>query len=204
MDWNLVIEIGKVVGGSIVAITTVWKVAPKIWAKMVGCIMHEMQVQMNKMSADVSFIVSELKTNGGTSLRDSVIRNEETLGRIEAMTWNNVEVQRARMDNDQQLIFITDENGDITWVNRAYVRHTGRTIDEVRGSGWVNVVHPDSREEVVEAWYDSVKHDREFEMVVHLIDTSGISFKLDVRSYKMTSYEGKTAGFMGIGEVVSG
>lgn len=202
MDWNPIIETGKVVGGVIVALTTVWKIAPKIWAKLMGWMMHEMQEQMTQMSSDISFIVSELKTNGGTSLRDSVVRNEEILCRIEAMTWSNVEVQRARMDNDAEMIFITDKDGNFTWVNRSYSRHTGRTIHELEGSGWINVIHPTQREKVKEIWYESVKHNREFEMIILFLDTAGVSFKADVRSYKMTSADGsKTIGFMGVGEV---
>ena len=202
MDWNLLIEIGKVVGGVIVALTAVWKIAPKIWAKLVGWMMHEMQEQINQMSSDITFIVSEIKTNGGASLRDSVIRNEEILGRIESMTWSNIEVQRARMDNDAEMIFITGKDGNCTWVNRSYARHTGRTIEEIKGSGWVNVVHPLVREEVKEAWYEAVKHNREFEMVIRFLDTAGVEFSADVRSYKMTSSDGKTIGFMGVGEVI--
>lgn len=203
MDWNPIIEIGKVVGGVAVALTTAWKIAPKIWARLTGWMMHRIQDQIAEMSKDITFIASELKTNNGASLRDSVIRNEETLGRIEAMTWNNIEVQRARMDNDDEMIFLTDAKGNVTWINRSYARHTGRTIDEVKGSGWVNVVHPTEREEITEAWYQAVRHDREFEMVICFLDTAGVSFKVDVRSYKMTSADGKTTGFMGVGEVVS-
>ena len=206
MDWNPLIDVGKVVkvvGGVLVAVTTLWKVLPKFWAKITGWMMHEIQSQIADMSKDITFIASELKTNGGRSLRDSVIRNEKTLGRIEAMTQNNIEIQRARMDNDDQMIFLADEKGNCTWVNRSYSRHTGRTIEEIKGSGWVNVIHPASREETVETWYESVKHNREFEMVVSFLDTAGVAFKADIRSYKMTSADGKTTGFMSIGEVIS-
>jgi len=202
MDWNPLIEIGKIMGGAIVAIATAWRLVPKIWAKVSGWMMYAMQEQITKMSADIEFIVSELKTNGGASLRDSVIRNEETLNRIESMTWSNVEVQRARMDNDREMIFITDEKGDCTWANRAYARHTGRTIEEVRGSGWINVVHPSQRDRVAKAWYDAIKHNREFEMIIEFMDTADVAFKGDVRSYKMTSAKGETTGYMGVVEVI--
>jgi len=209
MDWNLLIDIGKVVGGAIVALTTAWKIAPKIWASLVKRMMHEMQEQMNQMSDDIKFIASELRTNGGSSLRDAIDRNNnehvlfnKTLSSIESMTWNNIEVQRARMDNDDEMIFITGADGNCTWVNRSYARHTGRTIEEIKGSGWVNVVHPAERERIKEAWYEAVKHNREFEMVIKYLDTAGVTFSADVRSYKMTSSDGKTTGFMGVGEVI--
>lgn len=214
MDWNPLIEIGKIVGGVAAAIITawrIWKIIPKVWAKLTGWMMQEMQEQITKMSVDISYIVSELKTNGGTSLRDAIDSSNKkhaalakTLENIEALVVNNVEVQRARMDNDDQMIFLTDEKGHITWVNRSYVRHTGRTIEEVKGSGWINVVHPIERESVAKDWYDSVRHNREFERIVQLLDTTGISFKLDIRSYKMKAANGKTIGFMGVGEVTSG
>ena len=202
MDWLPLIELGKVVGGVAVAIATIWKVIPKLWNKLVGLMTHEMQAQITQMSVDISFIVTELKTNGGASLRDSVIRNEDTLGRIEAMTWNNVEIQRARMDNDPEMIFITDKVGNLTWVNRSYSRHTGRTIEELQGSGWINVIHPTIRERVKESWYEAVKYEREYEQSICFMDTAGVEFTVDVRSYKLTSTDGEVTGFMGSGNVV--
>jgi len=209
MDWNPLIEIGKVIGGVAVAITAIWQLIPRIWGRLTGWMMHEMQEQITKMSEDISYIVSELKTNGGTSLRDAIDRTNtehvglyKTLSNIETLVENNVEVQRARMDNDEQMIFLTDAKGNITWVNRSYSRHTGRTINEVKGSGWINVLHPAGREACVEEWYDSVKHNREFERVCDLVDTAGVQFRVDVRSYKMTDSDNKTTGYMGIGEVI--
>ena len=208
MDWNPLIELGKIVGGVAVAIAAVWKIVPKIWANIVGWIMHDVQEQMSKMSTDITYIVSELKTNGGSSLRDAIDRNNDehivlnkVLSNIESQNCVNAEVQRARMDNDNQMIFITDQKGDIEWVNRAYSRHTGRTLNEVVGSGWVNVLNPPGRDECVEDWYDSVKHNREFERVCNLIDTNGVPFDVDVKSYRMTDAHGNTTGFMGVGEV---
>ena len=202
MDWGPIIELGKVGGGVFVALTAIWKLIPRGWLWVKNCMMSGIQHQINQMSADISFIAAELKTNGGSSLRDSVISTEETLGRIEAMTWSNNEIQRARMDNDAEMIFITDKEGHCTWINRSYARHTGRAFKEVEGSGWINAIHPDHRASVVKAWYSAARHDREFEKTIVFLDTAGISFNVDIRSYKKTSADGHTIGFMGVGEVV--
>ncbi len=203
MDWNFWIEVAKVVGGSIAALIAAWKIVPKIWSTISGWMMKDLYTQITKMSEDINFIVSELKVNAGSSIKDALVRNEASLKRIEAMSWSNVEVQRARMDNDPELIFITDPDGNCLWVNRTYSRLSGRSIEELKGSGWVNVIVPEERDEVKEAWYDSAEGDREFEMRVTYKDTSGREFEVDIRSYKMTSPDGKTTGYMGAGALVS-
>lgn len=202
MDWNFVIEVGKVVGAVGVVSAAVWKIAPKIWSALKGWMMQDIHAQICQMSKDITYIVSEVRTNGGTSIKDALVRNEQALARIEAMSHSNVEIQKARMDNDPQLIFITDSEGNCLWVNRSYSRLSGRGIDELKGSGWINVITPDEREEVKELWYEAAESNREFEMRVTYQDTLGKKFQVDIRSYKMTSPNGETTGYMGAGALV--
>lgn len=197
-------EIGKVVGGVFIAVTTIWKVVPKIWTRVCRWMMEALQVQITKMSNDISFIVSELKTNGGASLRDAVVQNSEALKRIENMSFNNIEVQRARMDNEPQMIFITDAAGNCEWTNRSYTRHTGRSLEELKGTGWVNALHPDNRESIQTEWYQATKENREFEWRVKFKDTADRVFESDFRSYKMSGPDGLTAGYLGVGEILEG
>ncbi len=198
MDWNLIIEIGKVVGGAAIALAAIWKVAPKIWKAMSGWIMHDLNLQITQMSKDITFIVAELKLNGGTSVKDAINRNEVTLLRIEANLSLANERQRARMLDTPEMIFETDVNGNYVWVNRTYTRTVQRAMPELLGKGWVNGIEADQREGVVDEWYKSVEEDREFEMNFSFQTPNGIVIPVTCQSYRMRDQRtGEIIGYLG-------
>jgi PAS domain S-box-containing protein len=57
---------------------------------------------------------------------------------------------RTLADNIAQLAWIADETGSLVWVNRRWTEYTGLALEEVKGSGWQAVPHPEYRERVVE------------------------------------------------------
>jgi PAS domain S-box-containing protein len=53
-------------------------------------------------------------------------------------------------------IFITDDNGEITYTNSAFQEYTGKNNDELLGMGWVRTVHRDDRSIPEKAWSKAV------------------------------------------------
>ena len=51
-------------------------------------------------------------------------------------------------DNMSQLAWMTDENGYIFWYNKRWYDYTGASFEEMKGSGWKKVHHPDEVERV--------------------------------------------------------
>ena len=54
-------------------------------------------------------------------------------------------------------IFITDENGEVTFTNSAFQKYTGKTNDELLGMGWARSVHRDDRKVPEMAWAKAIK-----------------------------------------------
>jgi len=50
---------------------------------------------------------------------------------------------RTLADNISQLVWMADEHGAAFWFNHRWHEYTGATLDEMRGSGWEKVLHPD-------------------------------------------------------------
>jgi PAS domain S-box-containing protein len=50
---------------------------------------------------------------------------------------------RTLADNIAQLAWMADETGRIFWYNTRWFEYTGRTLEEMQGSGWQKVHHPD-------------------------------------------------------------
>ena len=60
----------------------------------------------------------------------------------------NEERFRTLADNIDQLAWSADASGSVDWYNQRWYNYTGRTFEQVRGSGWQNLVHPDHAKRV--------------------------------------------------------
>jgi PAS domain S-box-containing protein len=83
------------------------------------------------------------------------VRVERT--RIEAALRQNEARFRGMNDASPLGVFVTDPQGDCTYVNPAWLRIAGITSNEARGHGWGRAIHPDDRERVLGEWYAAVK-----------------------------------------------
>src|SRR5690606_38475800 len=51
-----------------------------------------------------------------------------------------------------QIVWVSDAEGDVIEPSPQWERVTGQSWEELRGDGWLQVVHPDDREPTLEAW----------------------------------------------------
>jgi PAS domain S-box-containing protein len=49
-------------------------------------------------------------------------------------------------------LWMSDENGEITYVNQTWIDWTGRSFKEHLGSGWLDAIIPEDRQKVRETW----------------------------------------------------
>ncbi len=54
-------------------------------------------------------------------------------------------------------IYLTDKDGDYTYVNRTWCETSGLSPEEALGKGWVKGLHPENRTTIVKNWYESVQ-----------------------------------------------
>jgi PAS domain S-box-containing protein len=101
----------------------------------------------------------------GDELGVLVDRFNEMLARIESRT-SEVEKERARFqfmaESMPQKIFTAAPSGDIDYLNRQWLEFSGLTLEQMKGWGWVQVVHPDDLEENVRLWRRSVESGESF------------------------------------------
>jgi PAS domain S-box-containing protein len=57
---------------------------------------------------------------------------------------------RTLADNLAQFAWMAQPDGSIFWYNKRWFDYTGTTLDEVQGSGWRTVIHPDHADRVAE------------------------------------------------------
>lgn len=193
VDWHVWAEISAVVGAGIVALKWLWKYIPRLYHKvrynMFG--IGEIKADIGELREVVKFVANELRPNGGASVRDS-------LNRIELRQVLQEQRQKAILSDMSVGVFETDNEGLFIWVNRKYLRMTGRAPSEVSGTGWINTVAERDRERVWEEWTHAVQEAREFESRFLLITPEGGRKEVCVRTYKMSNDLNEPLGFIGM------
>lgn len=125
---------------------------------------------------ELSDIKKELTPNGGTSIKDTVNKLAVSMDKV-VTSVESLSVQGTRMELRQQNVlnsvtvptFETDKNGECIFANKAYLELIGRSMEEIRGPSWVNMIHPDDRTKVKSEWESAVLEKRNFELTYRIV-----------------------------------
>jgi PAS domain S-box-containing protein len=94
------------------------------------------------------YLVKPFSARELVSRADNLVR----LARARAETLHALQASEQRFremaDNSPVIIWITDVNGEVTFLNRTWVEFTGLPRENACGSSWLNLVHPDDRERI--------------------------------------------------------
>lgn len=192
-EWMTLLEVVGILGGAAVGIRILWKLLKLLRKKAnnmfgIGDLKHDIEA----LSESVQFIVAEFSPNGGKSNRD-------VLNRIELRQVLQEQRQKAILSDMSVGVFETDSEGEFIWVNRKYLRMTGRAPDEVKGSGWINTVAVRDRDRVIQEWNSAIAEEREFESEFMLITPDNKRVQVQARTYKMVTPEtNEPLGFLGM------
>lgn len=127
---------------------------------------------------------AELQPNGGGSLHDV----------IQAIA----AAQRAQDDRDATPLFWSDASGRLTHVNRAYLQLSGRTREELVGTGWTNFIAPADRPRVIERWREAVLEARDFDEIFAVQDLHGFfGCQVHGRATRLLNGSGRLLGYYG-------
>lgn len=175
----LLITLGAI-AGALIAVSNLGKVVKDFVVRIYNYV-KERQMKKEKMSVIVNqfdciqqkldSLVSELRPNGGKSLRDLVEKINEN-------TTYNREYVRATLDNDIQMIYETDNKGDIVWVNNTFGRYAGKQIGDLLHSGWLDTVSNEERGDIREEWQLSVEEHRDINIEYDMISYDGTKMRV--------------------------
>lgn len=144
----------------------------------------------------VPAIKAQFFNNGGSTLRDAVDRLNTRLCIMEAR-------EKALIQEHDMAVFIADEDGRTTWVNRTYCRLFGVGEHDAVGYGWKNMMAPDERDDYTHEWESAVKDRREFVRTARCVHSmGGAEIVVKVRAYPMDSPGSTQRGYTGFIEPV--
>jgi PAS domain S-box-containing protein len=84
---------------------------------------------------------------------------------------------QAMANGIQQLAWMADADGSITWYNQRWYEYTGTTLEQMQGWAWQSVHDPDVLPRVLEGWREAIAAGRPFGMEFPLRGADG-SFRM--------------------------
>lgn len=98
-------------------------------------------------------------------------------------------------------IFISNKENQCIYCNKAFLKTTGLTLDEFSGKIWLNLIHPDDRARVSDAWKELEKHRGLLQVECRVLRTNGSSIWVKIQ-YAHMSGNGAFLGHMVVMENV--
>ena len=95
------------------------------------------------------------------------------------------------------LIWISDTSGRCTWFNRAWLSFTGRTMEQERGDGWTDGVHPDDKARCVTTYAGCFERREPFRMDYRLRRADGTWRITDDTGVPRFTADGRFVGYIG-------
>ena len=103
------------------------------------------------------------------------------------------------------LVWLSEPHGQRTFFNRAWLDFTGRSPAESEGRGWLESVHPEDRESVLNTWGAALAARREFRVEYRLRHADGRYRRIRESGTPRIPPDESMIGYMGVGqEVIEG
>lgn len=153
---------------------------------------YEFPTRLHEVDDKLNQILTELKPNGGSSLKDQLNRLEAHVSISEAQ-------RRLLMDASLQGIWTSDVRGKCTWINETFKIKTEAHAEELLGDNWINCIHPHDRDQVQKEWESAIKDGRIFNLfyrVINLKTQTPMSVKGTATPAK--NFDGSIVGYNGV------
>lgn len=133
----------------------------------------------------------ELQPNGGYSLVDKIDRIDKSVVVLSGQ-------QRVMFEWYNDGIWQSDLSGECIYANRSLSEMMGLSIDDLKGRGWVNAIHPEDRDKVYTEWFLCVKESRAFVMTYRFLnqETNEVT-PISAHAYILKSENGTSVGYIG-------
>jgi len=130
-------------------------------------------------------------------LGNAIIRMKENLRRFTTEIEKSREQFKQVADSAPVMIWMTDENKLCNFVNKGWLKFTGRKKEQELGYGWIEGMHPDDYSRCAEAFEDAFNERKEYS-IEYRFRKSGDEYRwLTENATPVYSTEGKFEGYIG-------
>lgn len=106
------------------------------------------------------------------------------------------ELFRTLSDTAPVGIALTDESGEMTYINQNYTEMTGLTLKEAQRSGWKNVIHPEDLARVLQVRTAAIARNENYAMSYRYLRKDGRIVWADTVTRRFSRDEGKGRGYV--------
>ena len=142
-------------------LTTLLGFLGAVWLKVLRPAMQFID-KHDDVVQSIETIENEITCNGGGSLKDSVIRLNDTCGRIENRQKIIEQRTKASLHYSNTALFETDKKGRLVWTNEPFYLMTGQTLTDIKGYDWITYIHEEDREEFLQEFKSCLEMNRKF------------------------------------------
>lgn len=139
----------------------------------------------------VNRIEKEVKTNGGSSLKDTVISMKTILNRIEISQKVIEQRTKSSLHCYEQALFEVDQEGKLTWANDKFLATTACATCNFSDYDWVSIITEEDREDFIKELNSCLSMSRKLEFHTTINDKKT---KIVGHPYKIDSHS--NAGFL--------
>lgn len=151
-------------------------------------------IALGHEKAGIHFDAEQTGTLGQLSDLASIILNNSRL--FEELQ-ESEERFRDMVDSTPVMVWLSDVNGRLTYLNKSWLTFTGRDETKPYATGWAEAVHPDDYAATLALYNESVANHKSFSMEYRLRRYDGqYRWVLD-QGVPRLSNEGKLQGFIG-------
>jgi hypothetical protein len=162
------------------------------WVKVIKPLIKLLNNQ-DEFKDSIELIRKELMTNGGNSLKDTVIDLRKVCHRIETRQRIGEQRTKASMHYSTAALFETDTEGRLLWNNsnfcRLFKEHSNGYIE---GYDWLSFINENDREDLLSEFRSCLKMNRKFSRETTTYD--GMKITMIGYPYKIT--ESEHGGFL--------
>lgn len=166
------------------------------------CLGAEALEVVNLLRDDIKKILSQFSPNGGSTIKDAVVRLENAVASIRGEVRHLRASAEMASDAAGAFLWRAEPDGRVMWVSKAIKEQLGYVNDtSYLGWAWLNMVHPSDRERVRERWEESVRDRCEAQDEYRVVSTDGLV--LHVQSFARPVFvDDKLDGWQGRHNIV--
>lgn len=168
-----------------------------------GTIGEDIAVEVMRLGASDYLLKDRLRRLGPAikrALEQGRLRQERKNAEV-ALRQSEAEF-RAVTEAAPMGIFVADCEGLITYTNATFRQMLGVGFQEVAGSGWTRMLHPEDRVELLAKWEESIGNEHSFEASPRFLRADGKTLQTGIKTAVMREHD-RVLGYVGAVEDIT-
>ena len=104
---------------------------------------------------------------------------------------------RVMADKAPVMIWMADENGFCSFLNKVWLGFTGQTLEESNGTGWTKSLHPEDLNRYLDTYFNAFRARKDFQAEFRLKRSDGTYRSVLSRGIPLYETSGRFTGYIG-------